>query len=298
MNTNTTVIESRTSRLSWRAIAAGAVVALSVHLLLTTLGAGITSLIANPNHNDSPVQTLSLGMAISWTLSALASLWLGGCIAARVAGQGDRESGMMHGFVMWSVATVIAFLLLAAGVGKALGLAGQAAAGAAKVAAEAVPSIVQKSGEIIDQYSGELSANGKTLTAAQKRQVAADLKNLLANGEAGRTPQNREALIKTISDATGMPPADAAKTVDEWAASYDRAAAEVQAQIDAAAKKAREVAARTASVTGAAGIWTFVAFWIGALAAVWGGIVGATGCHKKDVIEKDYPATRIHPAKA
>src|SRR5688572_1503388 len=83
---NTTVIESHTSRLSWRAILAGAVVALSVHLLLTTLGAGITSFIANPDHNDSPVQTMSLGVAISWTLSALISLWLGGCVAARIEG--------------------------------------------------------------------------------------------------------------------------------------------------------------------------------------------------------------------
>jgi len=295
---NTTVIESHTSRLSWRAIAAGAVVALSVHLLLTTLGAGITSLIANPNHNDSPVQTLSLGVAISWTVSALVSLWLGGCVAARVAGVDDRESGMMHGFVMWSAATVVAFVLFAFGVGKVLGVAGQTVAGAAKVAAEAVPSIVQKSGEVIDQYSGELTPNGKPLTPAQKRHLAADLKNYLASGEAGRAPQNREALVKTVADVSGMSAEDAGKTVDEWTASYDRAAAEVQAQIDTAAKKAREVAARTATITGAAGIWTFVAFWIGALAAVWGGIAGATGCHRKDLKEKDYPASRIHPAKA
>jgi hypothetical protein len=297
---NTTVVESTTtiSRLSWRAIFAGAVVALCVHLLLTTLGTGITSLIANPNHNDNPVQTLSLGVAISWTLSALVSLWLGGCVAARIASPGDREGGMMHGFVMWSAATVAAFVLLAAGVGKALGLAGQAVGGAAKAVAEAAPAIAQKSGELIDQYSGEVNPNGKALTPAQKRQVALDLKNLLANGEAGRTAQNREALVKTLSDATGMNADEAGKTVDEWTASYDRMAAEAQAQLEAAQKKAKEVAASTAKITGMAAIWTFVAFWLGALAAVWGGIAGATGCHRIVNKEKDYPATRVHPAKA
>jgi hypothetical protein len=293
---NTTVIESHTSRLSWRAILAGAVVALSVHLLLTTLGAGITSFIANPDHNDSPVQTMSLGVAISWTLSALISLWLGGCVAARIEGSGTRESGMMHGFVMWSAATVVAFVLLAAGVGKALGIAGQTAAGAAKAAAVAIPTIVQKSGEIIDQYSAEVTSDGKALTPAAKRRLATDLKNYLANGEGGRTQQNRDALVKTVAEASGMSPGDAGKTVDEWVASYDRAAAEVQAQVDAAAKKAREVAASTAKVTGTAAVWTFIAFWIGAVAAVWGGIAGATGCHK--LKDKDYTATRVHPAKA
>jgi hypothetical protein len=295
---NTTVIETPPSRLSWRAILAGAVVALSIHLLLTTLGAGITALIASPYHNDAPVQTMSVGLALSWTLSALISLWVGGYVAAKVGASGDPEDGKLHGFVVWSVATVLAFVLLATGVGKALGVAGQAAAGVVKTAAEAAPGLAQKSAEVIDQYSAEVTPNGKALTPAAKREIALDLKNLLANGEAGRTQQNRDALVNALVAHTGMAPADANKTVDEWTASYDRTVEEVKAQLAAAAKKAKEIADRTATVTGAAAIWTFVAFWIGALAAAWGGKAGAIGCVKTDGKGNVYTTTRVRPVQA
>ncbi|HWB05798.1 MAG TPA: hypothetical protein VG796_22445 [Verrucomicrobiales bacterium] len=290
---NTTVIETHVSRLSWRSVFAGAVVALSIHLLLTTLGAGITALVARPS--DSPGTTLTIGLALSWTLSALISLWVGGCVAGNLGSAGDRERGMLHGFMVWSAATVIAFVLLATGVGKALGLAGQAVAGTAQAAAAALPNLAQKSAEVIDQYTGEVVPNGKALTPAAKRELAVGLKNYLIS-DGGRTPQNRQVLITALT-AQGVAAPDAEKTVDEWTASFDRARDEVNAQIAAASQKAKEIADRTAVATGAAGIWTFVAFWIGAMAAVWGGKMGAEACHKKERKEHGYPAGRVQPTQ-
>jgi hypothetical protein len=278
-NMNSTAVVSVSPRISWRAILAGAIVALSIHLLLTSLGAGITALAARPSATESPARAVALGLALSWTLSALISLWFGGWVAGKIASPGDRDEGALHGFVMWSTATVVAFMLLAAGVGKTLSLAGQTAAGSAKAVAAAVPELAKKSAEVIDQYSAEVAPAAGPMSPAGKREVALALKNYLAGGDAGRTPQNREALITAVTKNTSMAPADAGKTVDEWTASYDRAKAEVTAQVDDAAAKAKEIADKTAAATGAGAIWTFIAFWIGALASVWGGRCGAAGCH-------------------
>lgn len=265
-------------RLCLRAILAGSLVALSIHLLLTMLGAGITALVAKPSTSDAPVQSFTIGMALTWTLSALISLWVGGCVAGKVGAPNDEEGGKLHGFLVWSLATVIAFILLAAGVGKALNAAGQVAAGTVKLAAEAAPAVIDKSAGLIDDYSAEVNPGRPPLSAAGKRELATGLKNYLLNGEAGRTPTNREALIAAVAKNRGATPEEAAKTVDEWTVSYDRTVKELQEAADAAKAKATEIADRTARATGAAAIWTFVAFWIGALVAAWGGRHGALGC--------------------
>lgn len=275
---NQTPIVTSAPRLCGRAILAGSLVALSMHLLLTTLGAGITALAVKPSASDSPVQSFTTGIAITWTLSALISLWIGGFVSGKVGAPGDGESGKLHGFIMWSLATVTGFVLVVAGVGKALGAAGKAAAAAGTAVAAAAPALIERSGAMINDYSGELTQDGKPLPAAGKREVALGLKNLLMNGETGRTAQNRDALVATVARNTKLTPEESARTVDEWTASYDRAASEMKATADAAAAKAKEIADHTATVTGAAGVWTFFAFWVGAVMAAWGGKLGALGC--------------------
>ena len=277
---NQTTVLTTAPRICGRAILAGALVALSIHLLLTMLGAGITALVTPPSTSDTPVQSYTTGLAISWSLSALISLWVGGMVAGRVGAAGDPESGKLHGFIVWSLAVVLGFVLLAAGVGKALNVAGQAVAGDGKAVAAAAPALVDKSAELINDYSAEITPDGKPMTPAAKRELALFLKNWLGNGEAGRTPQNRDALAAVLT-RSGMTPEDAKKTVDEWTASYDRAYKEVADAAAAAAEKAKDIADATARGAGCAAIWTFFAFWLGAVMAAWGGYCGARGCCHK-----------------
>lgn len=272
--------KSHPIRLSAKAIVAGSLVAISIHLLLTMLGAGITALAVKPSASDTPVQSYTLGVAIAWTLSAFASLWIGGCVAGKIGTLGDTESGKLHGLVVWSLTTVIAFIMLAAGVGKSLNLAGQAIAGTAKAGAQLVAETADKSSSVVKEYSTELKNNGQPLTPAGTREIAMNLKNLLVN-EGGRTEQNKQALITSLSTHAGVNPQDAAKTVDEWTASYDRAVKEVKDAADVAAAKTRDAADAAAKVTGATAVWTFIAFWIGAVLAAHGGKSGALGCHKE-----------------
>jgi len=133
----------------------------------------------------------------------------------------------------------------------------------------------------MNDYAAEVTPDGKALTPAAKRELAQALKNLLMNGETGRTPQNREAVIAIVARETKLTPEESARTVEEWSTTYDRTVKEVKDTAEAAAVKAKEIADQTAKVAGWAAVWTFFALWIGAVMAAWGGKCGALGCCRK-----------------
>ena len=72
-----------------------------------------------------------------------------------------------------------------------------------------------------------------------------------------------------------MTEADAAKTVDDWTASYKNLKAELDSLKAMAEQKAREAADRAAHNLSCAAIWSFFALLIGLLAASLGGSCGA-----------------------
>ena len=71
--------------LSWGAILAGAVAALSAHLLIALFITGLGLQAINPVTDSGLGEKLSIGLGISWSISALLSLWIGGWVAGRLA---------------------------------------------------------------------------------------------------------------------------------------------------------------------------------------------------------------------
>jgi hypothetical protein len=278
MNTTPLFPESRT--LSWRAILAGTVVALSIHLLLVTLGTGISALAARKVEGDGAVKTLAIGTSIAWSLSALISLWVGGCVAGKTAAAGDAEQGKLHGFIVWSVATVLTFLLMMFGMGGAVagaaGMVKDTASAAGKVAAEAMPDLARETKTIATGYADEVNVGEKPLTPKARRELGAAMQSLLSADTAER-PALRTSTVNVLV-SNGMPAPEANAAVDEWITSYDRTKAEIENAAAAAATKTREAAERAAAAAGKASIWVFAAFWVGALASAWGGHCGAVGC--------------------
>lgn len=116
-------------RISWGAIIAGTVAALSVQLLLTLLGIAV-GLWAVPAAGSEFLQEIGIGAAIWALLSFIIALYIGGWIAGRTSGLGSKLDGLLEGFMVWGLVTVVTFMLLntAVGgiVGGAAGLAGQA----------------------------------------------------------------------------------------------------------------------------------------------------------------------------
>ncbi|NEN24222.1 hypothetical protein G3O08_11985 [Cryomorpha ignava] len=130
MKTTTTNIENRVNKLShvsWGAIFAGFVAALSIIFLLNLLGVGIGFATINPLEERDPLEGLGWGTIIWWTLSNLIALFVGGMIAGRLAGFTDKMDGALHGAIAWSLYVLLSVYLITSAVGNVFsGIAGTA----------------------------------------------------------------------------------------------------------------------------------------------------------------------------
>ncbi|ATC64363.1 hypothetical protein CMV30_10575 [Nibricoccus aquaticus] len=309
----TTSFISSARALSWGAIFAGSVAALSAHLLLTLLSLGIGLQTAQPLTNDNVAADITVAAGISWTISALIALWIGGWVAARFADVANHRVGRLHGFVVWSLATVVTFASFTLGAGalasgtaklagKTLSVAGAgvgAAAGAAAPAAgDAIQEFTQGNGGVVSSFldevtpaqNGQNGREGQVNVAKARREISWSLYRLFAQEGGSSSTENRAALAQTIAQTTGRSQADAERMVGEWVTSYDRVKQELQAKKEMAEQKAREAADKAADAATKTAIWTFIAFIVGAGAAIWGGQVGA-----KRWWNAEYPEVSRHP---
>ena len=103
------------SRVSWGAIAAGAVVALAVGLLLSALGTAMGLTISGRIDE----QGLRTGAGIWAVVSLLIALFVGGCVASRCTVGETKSEAMAYGVLVWGV--VVALMLWLAAVGLRMG---------------------------------------------------------------------------------------------------------------------------------------------------------------------------------
>src|SRR5262249_5465504 len=97
------------SRVSWGAILAGAMVALSVFYLLSLLGAAIGISMTGTN-----LQQRLGGGAVVWaTVTVLIALFLGGWVASQLAVGENKLEAAIYGVILWgTVFTVLLVLSL------------------------------------------------------------------------------------------------------------------------------------------------------------------------------------------
>jgi hypothetical protein len=119
------------SRVSWGAILAGAVVALSAYLLLSALGVAV-GLSVNDNVSGN---TLGIGAGIWALVSVLLSLFLGGWVATQCTAGENRLEALVYGVVVWGVFFAALLWLVASGArlgfGAMIGIASTPSATAA-----------------------------------------------------------------------------------------------------------------------------------------------------------------------
>lgn len=120
-NPEVAVLPQALERISWGAVLAGAVVALVTQLTLNLLAVAIGASTLNPAEDDSAsVTDVGKGTVTSMALIMLASLFLGGWMAARFAGNPERLDGVLHGLIVWGLVTLATMLLLTTTVGRFL----------------------------------------------------------------------------------------------------------------------------------------------------------------------------------
>ncbi len=261
------------ARLSWGAVIAGCVTALSLHLLLAMLGLGLGVRMINPFTSENPGLEFTAVVGLSWTVAALISLWVGGWVAGRTCGHGYGNIGGLHGAVVWAVATVVSALFISASgtllAGSAISLVTKTAGGLASnpsiansVSAPSLSSIPQTLNSFLDEATTEdATAHPEGYNAMlAKREIG----TAIYRNYTDSSPENHAALIQAVAQYTGRSPEQAARTVAAWDRYIDR----LKEEAKIAADKARKALVKI-------GTWTFLAFSVGAFAAGWGGYCGA-----------------------
>lgn len=105
------------SRISWGAILAGTLTAITVGFLLNLLGLGIGLTTIDPMTEAQPLDGLGTGTIIWWGISNLAALFIGGMVAGRMAGLPTNSDGGLHGFLAWALYLIVSFYLVTSTIG-------------------------------------------------------------------------------------------------------------------------------------------------------------------------------------
>jgi hypothetical protein len=251
-NTRTTAVdhEASSSAVSWPAIFAGAFAALSLAVVLTSLGTGLglTTISAWPNSGASITTfTISTGIGlivVQWLSSALGG-FITGRLRTKWSGVHTHEvffRDTAHGFLSWALTTIVGTALLAAAASSVVG-------GGVRAASTAADGAVQAAMSSVSGYSVDALLRSDHIDAsASNPDVAAQVSRILANGvrNGDVPPSDRTYLAQLVAAKTGLPQADAQKRVDDTIASTKEAETKARQAADAARKATATFAIFTA----------------------------------------------------
>ena len=229
---------------SWQAVAAGGLATVAATLLLVALGAGM---------GFSSVSPWPSAGATAGTFAILTAVWLiavqwisaglGGYLAGRLrndaSGVHSHEAffrDTAHGFLSWSLAAVVGAVALAS-------VAGSLAGGGAQIASAAAGGIVQAAGAaaapdgFVDKlFRSQAPSPAGSGDAASRAEAVRIVAGALSAG--ALADDDKTYLAQMIAARTGLPPAEAAKRIDDGMAQAKAAADKLRAAADAARKAA------------------------------------------------------------
>jgi len=206
---------SSVSAVAWPAIFAGAVVAASLALILTGLGAGFGLAALSPWKEGPSAMTFGIAAGIWLIVTQWLSAGLGGYVTGRLRTRwADVHTDetffrdTAHGLITWALAAVAGAALLVAAGSSAAGGGARLAAGAAKALPEAARDYDADLLLRRDSPETGSSANGD-----QRGEVLRILARTVTAG--GAAEGDRDYLIHIVAARTGLSAAEAQKRVDE-----------------------------------------------------------------------------------
>lgn len=271
------------SRISWGAIIAGAIVALTVGLMLNALGAGVGATTVDVTARDTPsASSFGIGAAIWVLVSNLIGLAAGGYTAARLSGTSDNTDGTLHGLAVWGATFLISAVLLGnlvSGIAStattsASNLLGGVAQGAGSVASAAGQQVADRTSTgtlqsatqgLVDRVQGALGGSGGNPAAMTSDQRKAEMSTLATRRvtDGPLSQQDRDRLNQLVAAEYGLSQQDAQQRVQQ----AEQQATQAVQQAEETARRAADAAASGASV---AGFSIFGIMLLGAIAAVLG----------------------------
>jgi hypothetical protein len=266
-----------TSNVRWGAILGGVFMAAAIWIVLYLfgLGAGLTAI--DPNETSS-LRAIGLGAGIWSVIAPIIALFIGGLVVSRLAPTPSRLNRVLHGGLVWAVATLVAItmlLMLASRIvsgavatgGQVVSTAAGAVGGAAgTVDRDTLSSLGINSNDLLGPINQRLRADGKPeVTAAQFEAAAKDaLRTAVRTGNI-----DRQALVTALASNTALTPRDA----NEIAATVEARWQEVRQRGSELANRASTAALEAAEATGKALMGLAIALVLGLAAAAGGALL-------------------------
>ena len=266
---NISSCDAKTSAVAWSAIIAGAVTSAAVSLILLLLGSGLGLASVSPWSNSGvSVATFTVATAIWLIVMQWISSGLGGYLTGRlrskwVSMHSDEVffRDTAHGFLAWSLATIITAAFLAAAISSVLGGGIKAATAVSEnaVAGAGYGATKSSNDTIVDPMAYFVdslyrSDHPNPSEGDIRGETARILISNLKDGSVSNT--DKVYLTQLVSVHTGLNQASASKRVDDVIASLTAAKEKAKENLEKAHKTAMHVA-----------IYTFLSMLIGAFIA-------------------------------
>ncbi|MFL9711659.1 hypothetical protein [Methylobacillus sp. Pita1] len=266
--------------ISWRAILAGLAVAVAIQLILSLLGTGVGFSFVEPTDPGSTptAEAFGIGAALWWIVSWIFSLTAGTIVAVLSSGEITRCRGALLGIVIWALATIAGacvFTNLAGGAFKttagALGVAGSGAVAGGTLLAtngpggelrQEVEEFFRNAKNSVDQQVTEEN-QGKGHRGGGGAYWHA-LSRYLTNPDEASRAIDRDRVVSTLADATGVSKEQADEEVKKLEDAYA-----------AGKEKAKEAADQAAEAAAKFALWATLGFLLSLVAAVVAGSVTA-----------------------
>lgn len=280
----TTIVDLSHAGMSWGAIIAGWLVAVGIAFLMYVAGLAMGFSAFDPYDAEATAKGIGIGTCAWLVLTWVVALLIGGMFASWFDGRDDQTTGVMHGVTVWGLSIAASGLLLALGIGGAIGSGANLVSGAAGGAHG--PVAMHGAGMV---HAGNRTSDAGTLLQAQlmQRVRQAGAPDISASGGAmdGRggpldprtanaatmallagRPDTAKALLGAN---TGMSQADIDRTVQSLSPEVSRARADLKTAADTAARYS------------AMAMWVlFASLLLSLLAAAFGGWIGAAHVHR------------------
>lgn len=276
------VLRESVANISWGSIFAGVAIALSLHLVLNLLGLAIGAGVIDPAQNDTPTaSSLSMGSVIWVIVSGIIAAFVGGYVASRLSGRVIRSTGALHGLTSWAVTTIVVFYLLSTSVGALVGGAftgvtsvfSGAGSTVATAATAAAPSIANANNPVSSIEQSIREASGGNDPQAL-RDAAVSAVRAVLTGDQSQAEDARNRAAEALARAQNIPVEQARTQVTDYENQYKQA-------MEQAKTTATEAAQATATGVSAASYVAFGALLVGAIAALFGGNIGAAHTERR-----------------
>lgn len=287
----TAIVDMAHPAMSWGAVIAGWLVAVGIAFLMYVAGLAMGFSAFDPHHVESAAKGIGIGACAWLVLTWVVSLLMGGMFASWFDGRDDQTTGAMHGVTVWGLSIAASGLLLALGMGGAIGSGASLVGTAGGMHGHAMPrddahdmggdASMLLQAQLIQRVrqTGTSSGMAATMPAANPPDSGMNMP------VAAATPRLDPHTANAVTMALLADHPDTAKAL--LAANTEMSPADIDSTVQGLSTQVSQAKATLKAAADAAAHYTAMAMWVlflsvllSLLAAALGGWLGASHVHR------------------